>query len=225
MKRAILEHFRFISCRLETVQGGFLLRKKLLSRCFSVGTRIGNAVAFFCVVSSFALVSARSQVVPAATSSTFSLSAGGLGSMFQPDYADLGVAHTSPNRLYGPGAYVDARFSRWLQVEAEGRWLRFNQYYLPGSTTGNGENTYLIGPRVPIVTFHRVTPYGKFLVGLGNGPFLDGNTLVLAYGGGVDYRLTRRFTLRAFDFEWQQWRVNPTLYPYGGSVGISYKIF
>ncbi len=64
-----------------------------------------------------------------------------------------------------------------------------------------GENTYLIGPRIPIATFHRVTPYGKFLVGLGNGPFLDGNTLVLAYGGGVDYRLTRRFTLRAFDFE------------------------
>lgn len=147
--------------------------------------------------------------------------------MYQPDYADLYVAQTSPNRLYGAGAYVDARFSRWLQVEAEGRWLRFNQYYLPGSLTGNGENTYLIGPRVPICTFHRVTPYGKFLFGLGNGPFLTGgNTLVLAYGGGVDYRLTRRLTLRAIDFEYQEWRINPpTLWPYGGSVGISYKIF
>jgi hypothetical protein len=146
--------------------------------------------------------------------------------MFQPDYAGLGVAQTSPNRLYGPGAYVDVHFSRWVQVEAEGRWLRFNQFYQPGSTTGNGESTYLIGPRIPIVTFHRITPYGKFLVGLGNGPFINGNTLVLSYGGGVDYRLTRRFTLRAFDFEYQSWRVNPTpLSPYGGSVGISYKIF
>jgi hypothetical protein len=178
-----------------------------------------SILAFFCVVSSFAIVSANAQVVPAATSSRFTLSAGGLGSMYQPDYADEGVAQTSPNRLYGAGAYVDARFSRWFQVEAEGRWMHFNEYL------GIDENTYLIGPRVPIATFHRVTPYGKFLFGLGSGSFLTGNTMVLAYGGGVDYRLTRRFTLRAFDFEYQSWRVNPTLWPYGGSVGISYKIF
>ncbi|MGD1107961.1 MAG: outer membrane beta-barrel protein [Terracidiphilus sp.] len=176
-------------------------------------------MAFFCVVSSFAIVSARGQVVPAATSSSFTLSAGGLGSMFQPDYAGEGIAQTSPNRLYGAGAYVDAHFSRWVQVEAEGRWLRYNTY------KGINENTYLIGPRIPIATFHRVTPYGKFLVGLGNGSFLNGNTFVLSYGGGVDYRLSRRFTLRAFDFEYQSWRVNPTLWPYGGSVGLSYKIF
>jgi hypothetical protein len=185
-----------------------------------------SILAFFCFAGFLAVVSAHAQVVPAATSRTFSVSAGALGSMFQPDYAGLGVAQTSPNRLYGPGAYVDVHFSRWLQVEAEGRWLRYNQFYQPGSTTGNGESTYLIGPRIPIVTFHRITPYGKFLVGLGSGDFLEGgNALVLSYGGGVDYRLTRRFTLRAFDFEWQQWRLNPTLYPYGGSVGISYKIF
>jgi len=219
MKKAILEHFRFICCRLKIVRGGFSFRRNPLSRYFPAWTRIGNAAAFICIVSSFAIVSARGQVVPAATSRTFSLSAGGLGSMFQPDYAGEGIAQTSPNRLYGPGAYVDAHFSRWLQVEAEGRWLRYNTY------KGINENTYLIGPRIPIVTFHRVTPYGKFLVGLGNGSFLNGSTLVLSYGGGVDYRLTHRFTLRAFDFEYQSWRVNPTLCPYGGSVGVSYKIF
>lgn len=184
-----------------------------------------SILAFFCFAGFLAAVSAHAQVVPAATSRTFSVSAGAIGSMFQPDYADLGVAQTSPNRLYGPGAYVDVHFSRWVQLEAEGRWLRFNQYYLKDSTIGNGENTYLIGPRIPIITFHRVTPYGKVLIGMGNGPFLNGNTLVLSYGGGVDYKLTRRFTVRAFDFEYQQWFVNPTLYPYGGSVGISYKIF
>jgi hypothetical protein len=175
--------------------------------------------AFFCVVASFAIVSAHAQVVPAAAGRSFSLDAGGLGSMFQPDYAGEGIAQTSPNRLYGAGAYVDAHFTRWVQIEAEGRWLRFNEYL------GIDENTYLIGPRVPIVTFHRVTPYGKFLFGLGTGNFLTGNVFVLSYGGGVDYRLTRRITVRAFDFEYQRWRVNPTLRPYGGSVGISYKIF
>ncbi len=158
-------------------------------------------------------------MVPAATSNSFTLTAGGLGSAFQPDYAGEGIAQTSPNRLYGFGAYVDARFTRWVQLEAEGRWLRFNPYL------GINENDYLIGPRIPIVTFHRVTPYGKFLVGMGNGSFLTGSTFVLAYGGGVDYRLSRRFTVRAFDFEYQQWQVTPTLHPYGGSVGLSYKIF
>jgi Outer membrane protein beta-barrel domain len=181
-------------------------------------------LAIFCVASSLAIVSARAQVVPAATSSTFHLSAGALGSLAQPDYNGI-QATDSSNRVYGPGAYVDIHFSRWVQVEAEGRWLRFNQLKNMYLQNGNGESTYLIGPRIPIGTFHRVTPYGKFLVGFGNGSFIDGNTFVLAYGGGVDVKLTRRFTLRAVDFEYQQWRVTPTLYPYGGSVGISYKIF
>jgi hypothetical protein len=184
-----------------------------------------SILAFFCFAGFLAVVSAHAQVVPSATSRTFSVSAGAFGSMAQPDYGDQGFAQTSPNRLFGPGAFVDVHFSRWVQVEAEGRWLRFNQFYLRGLPPGNGESTYLIGPRIPIVTFHRISPYGKFLVGLGNGPFLNGNTFVLAYGGGVDYRLTRRFTLRAIDFEYQRWSVTPTLYPYGGSVGISYKIF
>ena len=91
--------------------------------------------------------------------------------------------------------------------------------------TGNGEDTYLIGPRIAPYPFHRLTPYGKVLVGLGSGSYLTSSTFAIAYGGGVDYRLTRRFTLRCFDFEFQQWHVTPTLYPYGGSVGLSYKIF
>ena len=114
---------------------------------------------------------------------------------------------------------MDLHFSRWVQLEGESHWMRFNTY------KGMTEDTYLVGPRIPIITFHRVTPYGKFLVGLGTGSFLSGDTFVLAYGGGADVRLTHRLTLRAIDFEYQQWRVTPTLYPYGGSVGISYKIF
>jgi hypothetical protein len=173
----------------------------------------------FIVFSSAAIVSARGQAAPSAFENVFRLRAGGFGSAFQPDYANNGYAQTSPNRLYGAGAFADARVNRWVQIEAEGRWLRFNQYL------GIDENTYSIGPRIPITTFHGLTPYGKFMVGLGSGSFLTGNSLVLTYGGGVDYRLSRKFTLRAFDFEYQEWRVAPTLWPYGGSVGLSYKIF
>lgn len=182
-------------------------------------------LAFLLLAFSVGAVAARGQVVPAANARTLSISVGGLGSMFQPDYAGEGIAQTSPNRLYGAGVYFDARFRRWIQIEGEGKWMRFNQYYACPECSGNGEDTYLIGPRIPIVDWHGLKPYGKFMVGLGTGPFLNGNTFVFAYGGGLDYRLTRRISIRAIDFEYQQWQVTPRLNPYGGSVGVSYKIF
>jgi hypothetical protein len=176
-------------------------------------------VASLCFFFLSAALSLRGQVVPSAASSSLSVDAGGLGSVSQPDYAGEGIAQTSPNRLYGAGAYVDAHFSRWVQLEGESRWLRFNEYL------GINEDTYLIGPRIPIGTFKRFTPYGKVLVGMGSGSFLNGHSFVIAYGGGLDYRLSKRFSIRCADFEYQQWQVTPTLWPYGGSVGISYKIF
>ena len=191
-----------------------------------------SILVFFCMGCLLAAVSARAQVVPAATSGGLHLSAGGEGSVYQPDYANEVEAYPSPNRLYGIGAFVDARFNRWAQIEAEGRWMQFNKTYVCAVANGqnidcqNGENTYSIGPRIAPYTFHKFTPYGKVLAGLGNGSFLSGNTFVLSYGGGVDYRLNRRFTLRCFDFEYQQWFIpGVTLYPYGGSVGLSYRIF
>lgn len=164
-------------------------------------------------------VSARAQVVSSANGRKLKIYAGGEGSVFQPDYAGRGIAETSPNRLYGVGAFVDLDFSRWVQIEAEGRWANWNQY------ANNGEHTYMIGPRVPIHTFKRFTPYGKFLYGMGSGAFLTGRTSAYAFGGGVDYRLSRKLSLRAFDLEYQKWSVTPTLYPYGGSVGLSYRVF
>ena len=172
----------------------------------------------------------RAQTVPAATGSGFQLTAGALGSVLQPDAFcnapnDCAVG-TSPNRVYGIGTYFDLRFSRWIQLEAEGRWSRFNT-----AGENNQEDTYLAGPRVPIHIFHKMhaTPYGKFLIGWGRASgFLESNrptTLAMAYGGGLDLRVTKHFTLRAFDFEFQQWRVTPTLFPYEGSVGLSYRIF
>lgn len=164
-------------------------------------------------------LSAHAQVAASATRNGFSLSVGGEGSVFQPDYAGQGIAQTSPNRLFGIGAYADARFTRWIQIEAEGRWLHFNQY------AGINENSYMIGPRLPIRDFHGWTPYAKVLFGFGTGSFLSGSAGTIAFGGGVDYRLSRKFTIRAADFEYQRWHVTPTLWPYGGSAGISYTIF
>jgi hypothetical protein len=176
---------------------------------------------------------ACAQVAPTATNRGLSITAGGLGSVFQPDYAGnyggkSGIATTSPNRLYGVGAYIDMRFTRWVQIEAEGRWLRFNEL------EGVNEDNYLIGPRLPIqkLRYRRFTPYGKFLVGWGRMDFENGNGTgrftALAPGGGVDMQLNDKFALRIPDFEyqlWPTWYNHQTLKPYGASIGISYKIF
>jgi opacity protein-like surface antigen len=188
------------------------------------------ALVSFCFAAG--AVSARAQVVPSATSGHLSLTAGGLGSVYQSDYAGFAVAETAPNRLYGVGAFVDMRFTRWIQVEAEGRWLRFNEL------EGISQDNYLIGPRLPIHHFRflNATPYVKVLAGMSRMNFEDnegsGNYAALAYGGGVDFRLTKRFSARG-DFEYQQWLqwpnipgiANSPLFPYGASAGVGYKIF
>jgi hypothetical protein len=183
---------------------------------------------------SVALVSAHGQVVPSATERAFSVRAGALASAFQPDYTNEGLAETGPYRLYGVGAYVDARFTRWIQPELEMRWGRFNEWTCNNQCSGVDENTYSIGDRVPIITFHKFTPYGKVLVGLGNASWLNGTAFVLTYGGGVDYRLNRKFTIRCADLEYQQWPVTSTgplgstsftIHPYGLSAGLSYRVF
>jgi hypothetical protein len=192
-----------------------------------------SIVALFFILFAAGSLSARAQVVPSAYAQRFTINVGLLGSVFQPDYKGGGVAQTGPYRLYGDGAYVDVKLTRWVQIEAEARWLRMNPYL------NIREDNYLIGPRLPLekLRFKRATPYAKILVGYGRMNFEDnfahGRYADIAYGGGVDVKLTKRITLRAIDFEYQQWLgwpnipgyPNVSLSPYGGSVGISYKIF
>jgi len=188
--------------------------------------KIWIAIAIFAVCAMS--LRAGAQVSPSATRSQLSVTAGALGSVFQPDYGGGGVAATAPNRLYGVGAFVDVRFSRWVQIEAEGRWLRWNKF------VDIYQDNYLIGPRVPIMHIGRVTPYGKFLFGMGKMNFEYSSTHCrctdLVYGGGADVQLTKRLSWRAVDFEYQQWPSwyvlqNGELHPYGVSTGIGYRIF
>lgn len=156
------------------------------------------------------------------------LTAGGLASAFQPDYAGGGIPSASPQWLLGFGAYVDLKLTRWVGVEAEGRWMRENSYI------GITEDNYLIGYRTPIHEFKRMglTPYGKALVGLGHMNFEYGEAYGrfsdIAVGGGVDLKLNKRISIRAADFEyqfWPNWINSSTLKPYGVSAGIGYRIF
>lgn len=191
-----------------------------------------SVTALFFILLAAETLSLHAQVEPSAYARGTSITAGGEASVFQPDYAGFGVPQTSSNRLYGIGTYVDVKFTPWIQVEAEGRWLQFNQ------VAGIYENNYFIGPRLPIyrLRFRRIAPYAKVMIGLGRLNFEDkngwGRYTALAYGGGLDIKLTRRINLRLPDVEYQQWlkwsegsTKTYNLFPYGASVGVSYRIF
>ncbi len=159
--------------------------------------------------------SARAQVAPSAVARQFSIFGGGTGTLFSPDYG--------PNHLAGVSAFVDVHFTRWVQVEAEGRWQRFHQY------ENINQNNYLIGPRLPIKTIWKATPYVKVLAGYSSMNFqfsyASGKFTTIEYGGGVDVRLAGRLSARG-EFDYQQWPnfVEGSIYPYGASVGISYRV-
>jgi hypothetical protein len=187
-----------------------------------------------------AAISAHAQAVPSATARQFSITAGGMASIFQPDFKDdwtcakpcptsnqtwYPVAQSSNQPLFGAGAYVDFKLTRWVQLEAEGRWQRFNKY------EDIFQDNYLIGPRYPVYRIGRSKLYVKALAGCSKmnfDVFGDQGTFTdLAFGGGVDVKLTKRLSLRAADFEYQYWPKwgNSTISPYGASMGIGYKIF
>jgi len=171
--------------------------------------------------------SANAQVSPTAYRGQLSLTAGGIVSGFQPDYAGGGISGSANNWLFGCGAYADLSVTRWVGLEGEMRWLHQNSY------VNINEDNYLIGPRVPIHEFKRfgATPYAKALVGLGRMNFeyneAYGRFTDVALGGGVDLKLSKHWSVRAADFEYQLWPnwIKGTLKPYGVSAGIGYRIF
>jgi hypothetical protein len=137
---------------------------------------------------------ARAQVVPAANSGGFKLSAGGTGSGQYVQYGE--------QKLLGASAFVDADLKHRLGIEAEGRWLEWHQI------NDVHVETYSIGLRYHM-NFHRFQPYAKGLIGFGdfNFPFnyAHGRYLVATAGGGLDYHMTHRIFIRAADVEYQDW--------------------
>lgn len=177
-------------------------------------------VLFFPLALAFPLNSpgACAQAIESAETRTLSISAGGTASVFHPGH--------DGNALVGAGTVVDVHFSHWFQIEAEGRWLYWNQYY------GQHQSNYLIGPRIPVKQFGKAELFGKALIGVGKETFPYGygygSFTAFAFGGTLDYRMSRRITLRAVDFEyqyWPNWLNSQSLSPYGVSVGVGYRVY
>ena len=180
-------------------------------------------VLILCVLS-LSSAMALAQAAPSATGNSAPLVVGGYFSYFDAGYAG--------NRVMGPGAYVDwsPAIGGNLGVEAEGRWLKFDADH------DFSEYNYLAGLRYRMRAASRFQPYAKFLVGAGelNFPFqlAHGSYFALAPGGGVDFVVRPRWSVRA-DYEYQIWLNSPgipgvqtsTVKPNGVSAGLSYRIF
>jgi hypothetical protein len=159
---------------------------------------------------------ASAQVVPSADAGGLTLSAGTTGSGYTLQYGE--------RKMLGITGFVDLDTRRHLGIEGEARWLVFHQ------TADVHATTYAIGPR-----YHmdkgRFQPYAKALVGIGqfNFPYnyATGNYLVVAPGGGVDFRLNHRIRLRLVDFEYQYWPqfTYSAMTSVGVSTGIRVRIF
>jgi hypothetical protein len=159
---------------------------------------------------------ASGQVVPEGDAGGYNLTVGATAS---GDYLKYGA-----RKMLGVAAIADLDTKRRIGFEGEAQWLMFHQ------TANVHTTTYLIGPRYHL-TFGRLQPYTKGLVGFGQFNYsynLGHDTdLVIAPGGGIDFRITRRIRVRLADFEYQYW----PLFHYGGlssfgvSSGIRVRIF
>ena len=171
------------------------------------------------VLASFLLLAtsrwAMGQAAESADAGRAMLSVGVAGSGFTLQYGD--------RKMLGITAWVDADTIRRFGLEGEMRRLEYHQ------TANVHAETYLAGLRYHF-NYGRTQPYIKALAGDGhfNFPynFATGNYFVIAGGGGVDYRLSRRWIARA-DFEYQQWPqfTFGAMNSIGGTVGIRCRIF
>jgi len=114
--------------------------------------------------------------------------------------------------LNGGSASVAYNFNNWLSGVAD-----FGGYH---STNGLDRgldgtlSTYLFGPRVSYRRFGRVTPFGEVLFGVAHtGASLlnttnSQNAFAMTVGGGVDYRVSSRFSIRPLKVDYLLTRFN-----------------
>jgi opacity protein-like surface antigen len=137
---------------------------------------------------------AHAQVVPAGDQGGVIISAGAMGSGAMLQYGD--------RKMLGITGFVVVDTRRRLGLEAEGRWLEFNQ------TENVHAETFSAGARYHY-DVNNFQPYAKGLIGFANFNFpynlATGKYLAITAGGGVEYKLSEKLHIRIADFEYQTW--------------------
>jgi hypothetical protein len=159
---------------------------------------------------------ASAQATATATGRTLAV-----GLSYQNSDPDYG-----PSRSSGVGIFANYDVSRHLGATAE---MNFQTAF---SNVVFLEHVYLVGAR-GLYNRGRYIGYAKFLVGgatasnnaAGGVSILNapGSYPVVAYGGGLEIRFEHHFTLRAIDYEQQQWLryhpngLTPGVFSFGGA--------
>jgi hypothetical protein len=183
-----------------------------------VSARLTRCFAFFAL--SLVLGTDASTLVHGQARATASgpgsfLALGGGASAFQSDYGR--------QRLGGAFAFVDVQPEWRAGFELEYRRLSIN------NTEQLGQTNYLAGVRLTARPAGW-SPYVKLLAGDAHIdlPFgyAKGDYLAIVPGGGLEYSIGNRVTLRVLDIECQYW---PTfsfgsLRPVGLSTGLSFRL-
>jgi opacity protein-like surface antigen len=199
---------------MRSEQYSFLQRPRVFSLIFWMAMLAGSSVSY----------TAHAQAVPSATYPLRTLWVG-----VQYSNIHAGFPYQSSQRLTGISFFADYHIQHRIAIEADARFLRWGAFY------GLAENNYLAGPRFTIWDAGKLRPYGQFLLGLGSlhFPFNIGDSryLALAPAGGVNYRLSRKWTLNG-EYEYQLWPGSPDISnqpaheiaPNGFHAGLAYRL-
>jgi Outer membrane protein beta-barrel domain len=166
----------------------------------------------------------QSQVVPAIKGGGSQINIYGLYSLVNPD--GKGALDYPPGTSF-PASVVNSVGS-WNQGGSVGADFRLGRFIFGQPalgvrytiSTGNfgKESTYVFGPELHYA-FGRFRPYGNVLLGVGDvtyhGTNFEDNSIVYQFGGGVDYHVNRRLSLRLVDFQYQLWNLGTHEYPAG----------
>jgi len=140
----------------------------------------------------------------------------GAGYLFlKPDYVETNIQ--------GISIWGDYDFLKHIGVEAS---VHLGTIITPSDIN---ETSYMVGPRF-LIHRRRLTGYAKFIFGRATITNTENNLSssynAYAFGGGAEYKISRKINIRAIDFELQKWpNFEPhTLSPIAITVGASYII-
>jgi opacity protein-like surface antigen len=168
---------------------------------------------------------AQAQTVPDGRGGAASLWVGAEYGSFK-----AGFPVDSTVKLSGVGAFATYNWNRHYAMEMHARFLNLNSWY------GETEQDYLAGPRYTFLRGEKLRPFALFQVGFVKiqYPFLigTGTSFAMAPGGGVEYRLGRKWSVRGA-YELQILTNSPDftdepkfrIRPNGATMGISYRLF
>jgi hypothetical protein len=181
----------------------------------------------------FALASiAYAQDIPAA--SRGDIEAGATFSTASPKLQATLVGPNTPypdKQIWGGSAYVNFNFTGNLGLVAQ---FDYPTYHTPEDYL---EKSYLLGLRYIYPVHVRYVPYVKVLAGIASTsydkpanwiivPGTPGTYGAIAFGGGLDIRFRHKITVRAIDFQLENWSGFPggAVTPYIISIGAAYRI-